>query len=183
MPTPDGTRRLIRVVFEKDATQLPVVAELGYREDGSFAGAVTSFDAFGDYDDWQFDAEIEKDDLGRLILDRDANRWGNQTYTYRYAEDGQSYTLGRDWGTGSREQEIRLADLQIPELVKKPLGAFANGETREFNDEGLLTRCGINKRKEAVFKQLLFELHSASEEESLYIFDHDHASDKCPKIY
>lgn len=149
VPTPDGNRRLVCVVVDTDATELPVIARLAYSEDGSFAGAVTAFDATGEYDDWQHDAETRTDEQGRLVYDRDQNRWGDVTFTYTYAEDGQSYTYGMERGENKRsEHVISLADLQIPDLVKKPAGEFAWGKTAEYDDEGLPLRIGVTTRKD-----------------------------------
>ena len=151
VPTPDGSKRLMRVVMETtDATELPVVARLAYAEDGSFAGAVTSFDGTGEYDDWQHDAEIRTDDQGRLIYDRDQNRWGDEAFTYTYAEDGQSYIYGIERGENKRsERVISLADLQIPDLVKKPAVELGRGETAEYDEEGLPLRIGMYFTKDS----------------------------------
>lgn len=149
VPTPDGSKRLVRAVVEKAATELPVITELAYAEDGSFAGAVTSFDATGEYDDWQGDDETRTDDQGRLTYDYDQSRWGNTTYTYTYAEDGQSYTFSSRRGENEPyERVISLADLQIPELVKRPADEFAFGDTAEYNDDGLPLRIGVNFKKD-----------------------------------
>ena len=140
VPTPDGSKRLVRVVVDTAVAELPVVAELAYAEDGSFAGAFHSFDATGEYDDWKNDDEIRTDDQGRLIYDRD----GDSTFTYSYAEDGQSYTYSSKYGENDPyEHVISLADFQIPDLVKKPAGELAHGKTAEYDDEGLPLRIGV----------------------------------------
>ena len=150
VPTPDGSKRLVRVVMDINATELPVIAELAYAEDGSFAGAATSFDSTGEYDDWQHDAETRTDDQGRLVYDRDQNRWGDATFTYTYAEDGQSYIYGTKWGEKEpSERVISLADLQIPDLVKKPAGELARGKTAEYDEEGLPLRIGMHFTKDS----------------------------------
>ena len=150
VPTPDGSKRLVRVVMETDATELPVIARLAYAEDGSFAGAVTAFDGAGEYDDWHHDAETRTDDQGRLVYDRDQNRWGDVTFTYTYAEDGQSYTYGMELGENEPyERVISLADLQIPDLVKKPAGELTRGRTAEYDDEGLPLRIGMYFTKDS----------------------------------
>ena len=149
VPTPDGSKRLLRVVLETESTELPVIAELAYAEDGRFAGAVTTFDGTGEYDDWHHDAETRVDEQGRLVYDRDQNRWGNVTFTYTYEEDGQSYIYGREFDENNRsEHVISLADLQIPDMVKKQAGEFARGETEEYYDDGLPFRIGVTSRKD-----------------------------------
>lgn len=150
VPTPDGSKRLVRVVVDINATELPVVAQLAYAEDGSFAGAVTSFDGTGEYDDWRHDAETRTDDQGRLIYDRDQNRWGDVAFTYTYAEDGQSYIYGMERGeNGLSERVISLADLQIQDLVKKPAGELSRGKTAEYDEEGLPLRIGMYFMKDS----------------------------------
>ena len=150
VPTPDGSKRLVRVVADINATELPVVARLAYAEDGSFAGAVTSFDGTGEYGTWHHDAETRTDDQGRLIYDRDQNRWGDVAFTYTYAEDGQSYTYGMERGENEPyERVISLADLQIPDLVKKPAGELTRGRTAEYDDEGLPLLIGMYFTKDS----------------------------------
>lgn len=140
VPTPDGSKRLVRVVVEPSTTELPIIAELAYAEDGSFAGAFHSFDATGEYDVWKYHADAQSDDQGRLIYDRS----GDFTYTYSYAEDGQSYTYNSKYGENDPyEHVISLADFQIPDLVKKPAGELTRGRTAEYDDEGLPLRIGV----------------------------------------
>ena len=92
---PDGSKRLgVSRDGLTDATELPVIAGLAYTEDGALPGvSVTRPTPPENTDDWQHDAEIRTDDQGRLIYDRDQNRWGDVAFTYTYAEDGQSPPL------------------------------------------------------------------------------------------
>ena len=71
-------------------------------------------------------------------------------FTYTYAEDGQSYTYGMERGENEPyERVISLADLQIPDLVKKPAGELTRGRTAEYDDEGLPLRIGMYFTKDS----------------------------------
>ena len=71
-------------------------------------------------------------------------------FTYTYAEDGQSYTYGMERDEKEPyERVISLAELQIPDLVKKPAGELARGKTAEYDEEGLPLRIGMYFTKDS----------------------------------
>ena len=130
VPTPDGSKRLIRVEMV-DFPAIPVVAELAYAADGSLAGVETYFDfaSFAETCSWEQDSEF--DEQGRVTYV--PPMYGD--FHIRYADDGQAYTIIYSSGY---EKEIRLEDSKIQDWVKRgPLDYY---DSDEVNEDGLLTR-------------------------------------------
>ena len=134
VPTPDGSKRLIRVEMVSFRA-IPVVAELAYAADGSLAGVETYFDfaSFAETCSWEQDCEF--DEQGRVTYV--PPMYGD--LHIRYADDGQAYTIIYSSGY---EKEIRLEDSRIQDWVKRgPLDYYdSDYDSDEVNEDGLLTR-------------------------------------------
>ncbi len=132
VPTPDGSKRLIRVKMEQ-FPNVPVIAELAYAADGSLAGIETHFDfeSIAEKCRWDEGNEAEFDEQGRVTYVPPI--YGN--FHIRYADDGQAYTKINPSG---REQEFTIEDQQITNWVKRgPLEYYGN---EEVNEDGLVAK-------------------------------------------
>ena len=130
VPTPDGSKRLIRVEMENHPN-IPAVAALAYAEDGSLVGIHTYFDVEGHSEKCRWQEGSEFDEQGRVTYV--PPMYGG--YHIRYSDDGQSYTMIYSSGY---EREIRLEDQQVTDWIKRgPLDYYGN---EEVNEDGLLTK-------------------------------------------
>lgn len=130
VPTPDGSKRLIRVEMV-DFPDAPIVTGLAYAADGSLAGVETYFDFASLAERCRGDQDSEFDEQGRVTYV--PPMYGD--FHIRYADDGQAYTIIYSSG---REREIRLEDYRIQDWVKRgPLDYYGS---EEVNEDGLLTR-------------------------------------------
>ncbi len=128
-PTPDGSKRLIRVKMKRFLVldRIPVVAELAYAADGNLVGMETRFDLESFAEECRWSPESEFDELGRVT-------YITNCYIH-YADDGQAYTITQPSGY---KKECHIGDLQIQDWVKRgPLEYYGN---EEVNEDGLLTR-------------------------------------------
>ena len=133
VPVPDGTERLMRVIMR--SSDIPVVADLSYLEDGAVAGETLRFDPVIAAPS----ATLERDEWGRLTK-ATYEQYG-YSIEYSYAEDGQSYTrtFVRDAGTPS-VMVINLKDQNISDLVgRTPEKVNSNG-LFEYNEDDLPIR-------------------------------------------
>lgn len=104
VPTPNGTRRLERIVVQDGSGALDLITEFHYDEDGKLAGSESRFDMTGER---IASKEARFDDQGRLIWDRVAE---DTTLEYEYGEDPEHYTF-REIRSGETVREVKC-DLQ-----------------------------------------------------------------------
>lgn len=130
IPVPDGTERLTRVIME--STDIPVVVDLSYLEDGTVAGEALRFDPVIASPS----ATLERDDQGRLT--KATFEKYDYSIEYSYADDGQSYTrtFVRDGSTQS-VIDIKLEDQQISDLVARTPEEVNSDGIFEYNEDGL----------------------------------------------
>ena len=125
VPQPDGSRRLVRVEMQGP---VPTVAELVWREDGSFAGIVSRFDGQAAYRSAAWHEGVQADEQGRLISDPESG------VSIVWGEDGKSYTYA--WGQ-NEPHEYRLEDSLIQDRIAR---LSVKHDAWEYNEDGLPTK-------------------------------------------
>ncbi len=140
-PTPDGSKRLVKVIMEC-ASVIPVVCELSYDEHGKLVERKESFDGVAGYRGYVYE---ECDEQGRLSA-QTYNRGKDNEYRveYVYADDGQSYRKITIWPNDTYEQEVRLDNYHIADWVKRSEEEKDPDSGFGYDNDGMVVKMVVN---------------------------------------
>lgn len=142
-PAPNGSERLVRIESQR-WSELKVVADVLYDDDGTLTEIRDAFDPVGSY---EYPNIQKADEQGRLIEYSPYSDSPGNKFLYSYGEDPDTYTLTRIFDGNANETELSIEEEKISAWISLPLEeVHTENYVRELNEDGLIS---------------LLEMHSA----------------------